>query len=67
MRRFTVCTVGKNQLHLRALCEAFANDLWIPDHLTPEQASNFALDYFTRTIDSELKLLSISCDDTTGP
>lgn len=64
MKRFTVSTEGQNRLNLRKLCEATIDDLWIPNHLTPEQASEFAMDYFKRTVLSELELLEVSCVDT---
>jgi hypothetical protein len=36
------------------------HDLWIPAHLSPEQAAEFAMDYFKRTILMEMKLLTLS-------
>ena len=60
MQRFTVMTEISNRLNLRQLCEEFVNNLWLPTHLTPEQAADFAADYFRRTVLSELKLLIIS-------
>ena len=64
MRRFTMTTEGRNRLNLRKLCEETINDLWIPSHLTPEQAAEFAMDHFKRTVLSELELLEVSCVDT---
>jgi hypothetical protein len=61
MHRFQVTTEGGNRLNLTALCESFVNGLWIPAHLSSEQAAHFALDYFKRTIEQEIKLLSIIC------
>ena len=64
MNRFQVTTEGGNRLNLTALCESFVNGLWIPDHLSSEQAVHFALDYFKRTVEQEIKLLTLKA---TGP
>lgn len=45
-RQFTATNEGQSRLGLRDLCERFVNDLWIPAHLTDEQALDFAVDYF---------------------
>jgi hypothetical protein len=63
MTCFTVTTEGNNQLNMRQLCEEVVNDLWIPSHLTPEQAAGFAVDYFKRMVQQELKLLEVECAD----
>lgn len=60
---FTAATEGQNRLDLRELCESFANNLWIPDHLLPHEREAFALDLFTRTVAGELKLLTANCQD----
>ena len=60
MRRFTVTSEGSDRLHLRQLCEEFINDLWLPAHLTPEQAAAFAAYYFRRAVLSELKMLEVT-------
>ena len=41
MNRFKVEIVGEDSLGLRQLCEQHVNKLWVPDHLTPEQACWF--------------------------
>jgi hypothetical protein len=58
--RFTVTTEGRNDLDLRGLCERYVNALWTPDHVNPDQAAEFAADYFRRAVLAELKLLSIT-------
>ena len=63
MRKFIVTTEASNQLVLRELCDRFANDLWVPTHLTEEQAATFALDQFRRTIPEELEMSEVSCRD----
>ena len=35
----------------------------MPAHLTAEQAAEFALDLFRRTVLSELELLEVHCED----
>jgi hypothetical protein len=63
MRRFTVASEGDNRLGLRELCQRFAEDLWVPAHLTDEQAAAFALDQFRRTVLVELEMLEVSCEE----
>lgn len=57
--RFIVTTQGRNALDLRSLCERFVNSLWIPTELEPEQAANYALDYFRRTALEEIEMLAV--------
>jgi hypothetical protein len=63
MRQFIVTTEASNRLGLRELCQRFANDLWVPTHLTEEQAATFAFDQFRRTILAELEMIEVSCRD----
>ena len=63
MRLFQVTTEGTNKLNLRQICEDFAIDAWIPDHLTPEQAAAFVLGSFKRTVLGELELLTVSSNE----
>lgn len=58
-RRFLVSSEASTRLGLAQLCEQFLNELWIPTHLTDEQALDFAVDYFKRTLHAELKLLDV--------
>ena len=60
--QFKVETTGPDPLNLRRLCEDHVNALWVPDHLTPEQAAWFAFDHFRRTLLMELELLVVSCE-----
>ena len=62
---FTVTTQSKDRhgLQLRDSVQRFCNALRIPDNLTPEQAEEFALDYFRRCINDELVLLAVECGD----
>jgi len=50
MRRFTVTTEGENRLGLRELCQHFADDEWVADHLTDEEAAESVLDRFKRAV-----------------
>ncbi len=59
MSRFMVATEGGNIAGLREACQAFVDSLWIPAHLTAEQAAAFALECFRRTVAGELELLAI--------
>jgi hypothetical protein len=59
MRRFTVTTEGENRLGLRELCQQFADDEWVADHLTDEEAGESVLDRFKRTVRAELELLKV--------
>ena len=56
--RFNVTTESGNDT-IRQLCEQHVNGLWIPDHLTPQQAEVFALDHFKRWVAGELELLGV--------
>jgi hypothetical protein len=42
---------------LRGLCERYVNVLWLPVHLSPEQAEDYAADNFRRTVLAELEML----------
>jgi hypothetical protein len=64
MPRFTVTTEGRNDLDLRGLCERYVNGLWIPANLSPDQAAEFAFDYFRRSLLAELKMLVVSPVDS---
>ena len=61
--QFTVTTEGRDSLGLRQLAEDFASRQWVPDHYTPEQAAEFVLDQFKRTVAVELELLVVSCTE----
>jgi hypothetical protein len=61
--QFTVTTEGRDSLGLRQLAENFSNQQWVPGHYTPEQAAEFVLDQFKRTVAVELELLVVSCTE----
>ena len=57
--KFRVSTEGQDKLGLRELCEKHVNDLWIPNHLLPHEAVDFALDHFKRMVVGELEMLVV--------
>ena len=61
--RFTATTEGRDTLGLRQLAEDFTNRQWVPDHYSPEQAEEFVLDQFKRTLAMELELLVVRCTE----
>lgn len=63
MRTFTAKTEGQNRLGLRELLQGYADEQWVADHLTPEQAADAVLDTFKRTVRQELELLELRCAD----
>lgn len=56
---FTVHSEGPDRTGLVALAEHYINHLWIPTHLTPDQACEFVLDHFKRAVSGELELLEV--------
>lgn len=61
--RFHVTTEAKDPLDLRGLCEKFCNELWVPEHVDPEEKARFALDCFRRTVQEGLRMLEVSIDN----
>ena len=57
-RRFKVTSSGNSQ-PFRQLCEQHVNELWIPVHLTDDQAEAFAIEHLQKWIASEVELLVI--------
>jgi hypothetical protein len=57
--RFTVTTTKPGPLAIHELLERHANELWMPMHLTDEQAAAFVLDHFRRQVESELQMVEI--------
>ncbi len=60
-KTFKAKTEGRNQLALRDLLQRYANDQWVADHMTPEQAAESVLDCFKRAVRQELELLELEC------
>jgi hypothetical protein len=63
MPRFVVTTEGGDRLDLRQLCEDQATGLWVPAHLSGEQAALFALGCFKRAVLAEIELLDVRALD----
>jgi hypothetical protein len=57
---FTVNTEKPGPLNIAQLLEQHANNLWVPTHLTPEQAAAFVLEHFRKQVEKELKLTIIA-------
>jgi hypothetical protein len=64
--KFVVTTEGRDSLGLRALVQGFAESQWIPTHYTPEQAVEFVLDQFRRTVAAELEMIEVKCEALTS-
>ena len=65
MHTFTATTEGQNRLGLRELLQRYADEQWVADHMTPEQAAESVLDCFRRAVAGELELLDLDCAE--GP
>jgi hypothetical protein len=57
--RFAATTTKPGPLAIHDLLESHAISLWVPDHLTDEQAAAFALDHFRRQVETELQMAQI--------
>jgi hypothetical protein len=57
--RFTVTTEKPGPLAIHELHERHANALWVPAHLTEEQAAAFVLEHFRRQVAVELQMLQL--------
>ena len=44
------------------LCQKHIDGLWIPEHLTPQEAAAFALDHFKRAVVSGLEVLEVEVE-----
>ncbi len=44
--RFTAKCIGSDPLNIREQLERFANEQWLPEHATLEEATQIALDQF---------------------
>jgi hypothetical protein len=66
MRTFYATTEGQNRLRLRELLERDANEQWVADRMTNEQAAESVLDCFKRAVRQELELLELDCVETSN-
>ena len=65
--RFEVTTETPGLLSIHELLERHANKLWIPEHLTDEQAAAFVLDHFRKQVETELQMAQIKCLPSESP
>ncbi len=56
---FTVHSDGPDRTRLVALAQRYIDELWIPTHLSSDQARAFVLDQFQRAVAADLKLLEV--------
>jgi len=64
MRTFTAITEGQNRLGLREKLQRYANEQWVANHFTKEQAAAAVLSTFKAAVINELKLLELECRGT---
>jgi hypothetical protein len=62
MRVFTATTEGHNRLGLRDLLQRYADEQWVADHLTPDQAAASVPDCFKLAVRQELEMLDLLSD-----
>jgi hypothetical protein len=60
--RFTAHCIGSDPLNLREQLERFANEQWLPEHATREEATEIALDQFKRTVTQALAAIDLRCE-----
>lgn len=58
----TAVTPQSIHRELTAMCHVHCNCIWIPEHLNPDQAAEFALDHFRRTILNDLDMLVVKTE-----
>ena len=59
-RTFRAVHHGDDKLGLAPLLEAFANDQWIGEHYTDEQAVKAIVDRFGRLVAQEMELVELA-------
>ncbi len=60
---FTAHHHGIDKLGLAALLETFANDQWIGEHYSEEQAVEAVMDRFRRLVVAELEMVEVRVGD----
>jgi len=58
--KIEVTTTGNDDLGLREILQRYANEFWLPAHVSDEQAGAMVLDSFKRNIDGEPQLLEVT-------
>jgi hypothetical protein len=59
---FTVTCIGSDPLGLRETLERFANEQWLPVHVTREEAAAIVLDQFKRTIAQKMAVMEVRAE-----
>jgi len=57
--KFSARITGQDSLGLAPLLERFANEQWLADHYTPEDAVAFILDRFKRRLTADLEMIEL--------
>ena len=57
--KFEATTDGIDKFALTDALQWFADDFWLPDHATDEQAAAIVLDAFKRKVSGQLELLHL--------
>jgi hypothetical protein len=65
--RFTAHCIGSDPLDIREQLERFANEQWLPEHATMEEATEIVLDQFKRTVTQALATIELRCSRTDLP
>ena len=64
--KFEASTNGVDKFALTDALQWFADDFWLPDHATPEQAAGIILDSFKRKVEGQLELLELKPNKIEG-
>ena len=65
--RFVASTEGRNRLGMKELCQKFLDELQMPTCLTKDEAAQYVLDLFKRSVASELEMLDVKCVEIAPP
>ena len=60
--KFEATTDGIDKFALTDALQWFADDFWLPDHVTPEQAPEIVLDAFKRKVAGQLEPLELKAE-----
>jgi len=58
--KFEAVTDGVDKFALSDALQWFADDFWLPGHVTPEQASEIILEAFKRKVAGQRELLELN-------
>lgn len=60
---FKATSNGKDEFLMSQTLQKFADEFWVPQHVTRERAAEIILGAFKRKIAGELKLLDLDTED----